>query len=207
MSTENILETIVSKNTVQLSIKDDLNTLEERHRLLEEAGFTAKARIVKAEMVMKEVMSVLENPLIVSRPNFTRECLSEFNYNFLDVVLLKEYKRAKGGIFGGTKIVDRLYLVEADLDEFKAYVPDSMLPTVVKGRQLGLLLKVWFVAKGSQISNFVTENLRMDPMIVGYPIVALRDGQDIFNNEHAVVLAIWGKDIEAISKYVEERRN
>jgi len=222
MSAENMLEAIINENTVHLDIKDDINTLEKRHRLLREAGFIEKAQDVMAEIVMKRALSTLKNPLIVSRPDFERKRYwhykgrKDYMIYSLSAILLKEYKEPKKRFFGGKKLVlvDNLYLVEAGLEEFRAHIPDGLLPTVIEGRNLGLKLMVWFVTKESQIADHVTQNLCMDPVIVGYPIVGQlgterrnsSGGREIWDNTHAVILAMWGKDIEDISKYIEERR-
>jgi len=99
------------------------------------------------------------------------------------------------------------YLVETQVNKWSQKVPTQILEEAVKAKEQELDLAIWYVLDRKQAIESAREEQdrlaweeqarrqMLDPLLVGYPI-----GDFGKNSEFAVVLSVWGKDVEDLAQ-------
>jgi len=95
--------------------------------------------------------------------------------------------------FEGVKFGGQL-IVSVPLDKYTGHVPLSVANVAIETKRDFYNQEVWFIASRREIPSLVKGErvVRHDPLLVG------RDGSLV---DYAVLIAIWGEDIEDLNEY------
>jgi len=207
-----MLETVIQRLVIPKRKSVNLTELEEQYQLSLESGFGQRLFELKKAIIIEKAREQ-GYTVVLQRPVFRSIYFSFLDWN------LKAYQKGYRRCIPLTPIVyiqvkhrkavkDQTCFWEVKPRDFKAYVPMNVLRAAVKAKQLGLALKVWFVSKVSEYSQYVEELIR-DPAIVGYPILAeMVDGEPVRQTStHVILLGLWGQDIEQLNDVLERFNN
>jgi len=100
--------------------------------------------------------------------------------------------------YNAEKLTSGRFLVESSTQHFLGDVPQKVIDATVKAIKENYVPFIWFVGSAKEVP-MMTQGMRpiKDPVLVGY-----KDGIQ----SKAVVLAIWGDDIEEIDKVLGDPR-
>jgi hypothetical protein len=187
------LQHVIDSSKINQACFPEIKKIEEEWSLYNQSGFELKAREIKPKLLFARAAKELGNPIIFKRPNFV-----EYKNTQRIPLIEIDYDDRKIGF-------DDPCLFEVEPGIFKGTVPIQVLKTTVAAKKLGFKPYVWFAAKERSLEEVISRPVqRLDPAIVGYPIVAEESGHPIINNEFGLVVGIWGKDIDSIDKVFQE---
>lgn len=223
MNQELTIEQTVQKYIKPLVVKDFTQTnvadskIEELKKYKELSGFSESADTsldaTIANKVLAKAMKALDLNIIIKRPPFIDMTINSNRqttsnemdrlYGRYDVNYLLELPEKKVNItttnsfFGKHETINRQpqYLIEIPTKHFKGQVPDFAIEATGKATQFGLKPQVWVAGTYNELSGVVKE--KIDPIVIGYPLIS----KDTYRWTHGLLLAAWGKDLEAMNQY------
>jgi len=187
-------ELVRGMQTEPQNLFGNLRELLKEVQLLTEAGFTHQAEQLMIRVVLSRVKEKLGNPIIL-QPQFDNRRFHGVGWR-----ARKLLHEESTGWFSSRKT----YHYEVLPHQFKGNVPKAILKATIQAKQHDLQPRVWFVAKENQFHEYLAVP-KNDPAIVGYPMTDVDDSGKTIHFRYAVLIGLWGKDIEEISKIFEGR--
>jgi hypothetical protein len=211
------IKPLVVKNFAQSDIADA--RIEELKNYKTLSGFSQADTVLSetiANKVLTKAMKGLNLNILINRPHFIdmsnnenrKTTSSEMDrmwarYDIEYLLELPEKKITKtiqpAGIFSKEKqiqIQQPQYLIEISPKAFTGKVPDFAIEATGKATQFGLKPQVWVAGTFKELTGVVREKV-IDPIIIGYPYI---DDGGTYRRTRGLLLAAWGKDLEAIDK-------
>ena len=89
------------------------------------------------------------------------------------------------------------YMVEIKPKDYKGELPDFAIKATAEAVEVGLIPMVWIAGTQQEVVTYMQKEvtrMRIDPLVVGYTK---------YPSAKCLLIAAWGKDLEAIDKYFQ----
>lgn len=215
------IEKLVNKQLKTLQVPPTSILMSEEYQKIktqadqaEKAGFTTRAEKLRSQLEtsdnidkLTDIMEKTGYKIILNRPRFEH----------MNSVVLKK-------AMWPNKADKDLVLCEISPSMYSDEVPQFAVEAVIKAKEAGLTPMLWTVTERAQAERI------LDPVVVGYlmpnqPLIGVDPAAELMHNrrsllwgmsdlytsmfgprmpDHCLLIAAWGKDLEAINSYFEK---